>query len=238
LAPASDYDVLVVLREMPVLLSVGLTYVDGRLTDVVFTTTATIDRLVQAEDKIGEHGFDTSIVHWLYSGHVAFDRTGRLEQLQRKARSGDWLKPASDGELYPTWFGVNYNVLQTRRMLASDDPVYATAVDIRLLYTLAEVWFAYFRMRRLPWTGEKNAVRYLTEHDPDYLALFRQCLAETHRERRFELYMRLAAWSLAPLGGLWPEGSTAIQFEAGTDVRQETIESGLHFWESLIAGED
>ena len=238
LTPSNDYDLLVVLREMPVPISVALTYVDERLTDIIFTTAATIDRLVQPEEQIGEHGFDTSIVHWLHSGQVAFDRTGRIKQLQRKVRSGDWLKPPSDAELYPTWFGVNYNVLQTRRMLASDDPVYGTAVDVRLLYTLAEVWFAYFRMRRLQWTGEKNATRYLMQHDPDYLALFRECLAETNRERRFELYRQLAALSLAPLGGLWPEGSTAIQVEAGADAQLETIERGLHFWESLVAGED
>ena len=45
---ASDYDVLIVLNEKPLPLKGGVTYLDGRLTDIVFATTIEIDRLRSA----------------------------------------------------------------------------------------------------------------------------------------------------------------------------------------------
>ncbi len=42
-------------------------------------------------------------------------------------------------EAYRYWFRINYNRLQTRRMLESTDQTYLLAVDARLLYMVSEV---------------------------------------------------------------------------------------------------
>jgi hypothetical protein len=119
-------------------------------------------------------------------------------------------------------------------MLASPDPVYQTTVDLRLLYTIMEVWQAYFRLRRLPSLGEKHDIRYLAAHDPEYLDLFRCCLAEPDRAHKFELYRRLAEVALAPVGGLWQEGTTAIQLRGETQWQPDTVDNALAFWQELV----
>jgi hypothetical protein len=238
LTPASDYDLILVLSCMRVPLHVALTYIAGRVTDVIFYPAAAIARILEAESlQDAADAMEGKLIRWLQSGLVVFDRSGRLGRAQEKVRNGQWLRMATDSELYATWFHINYNVTQTRRMLVSTDPVYQTAIDIRLLYTLADLWTAYFRVRRLPWEGEKGAVRYLEVHDAHFLALFRRCLAETDRVHRAALYEQLAVLVLAPIGGLWGEPVTAIQLDMGSDaaLTPEVLQDALAFWQELTA---
>lgn len=237
LTPSSDYDLIVVLSEMPAPLHVALTTIDARLTDVIFFSLAAIERILSQErlaDPVDT--LEGKLIRWLQVGQIAFDRAGLLGAAQRKVQSGEWLRPAGEGEIYASWFGVNYNVQQTRRMLSSPDPVYLWAVDFRLLYQLSDLWGSYFRVRRLPWDGEKGAIRYLQAHDPEYLDLFRACLAESDRARKVQIYEQLAALTLAPVGGLWPDGATAIQLAIGADGELPPGAAALAFWESLVAG--
>jgi hypothetical protein len=239
LTPASDYDLVVILNEMPAPLHVALTTIDGRLTDVIFFQTAALQRILD-HDTLADplDALAGKLIRWLQTGQVVFDRAGRLAEAQRKVQAGAWLRPAGDGEIYAAWFSVNYNVQQTRRMLASPDPVYQRAVDFRLLYQLADLWTSYFRVRRLPWEGEKAAIRYLQANDPAYFDLFCACLAEADRTRKVQICEQLAALTLAPAGGLWPAGATAIQLELGPDgeLSPDAAPTALAFWESLVAG--
>ena len=238
LTPASDYDMIVVLNEMPAPIHVALTYIDNRLTDVIFFSAAAIERILgQASLADLVDTLEGKLIRWLQAGQIAFDRAGRLGEAQRKVQSGQWLRTAGDGEIYAAWFSVNYNIQQTRRMLASPDPVYLWAVDFRLLYQLADLWGSYFRVRRLPWEGEKGAIRYFQAYDPAYLDLFRVCLAERDRSRKVQLYEQVAALTLAPVGGLWPDGATAIQLVVGAagDLPPDAVPAALAFWESLVA---
>ena len=121
-------------------------------------------------------------------------------------------------------------------MLASDDPVYQQALDMRLLYSVAEVFTGYFDLRRLSWEGEKAAIRYLAANDPEYLDLFQRCLAEADRARKAQLYEQLAALATAPASGLWQDGATAFNFKPEARSQPGMLEAALHFWESLITG--
>ena len=233
LTDASDYDLLVVLRHMPAPMGVALTYIDGRLTDIVFTTTAVIDGLIDAGD-VPSGSREASIVRWLRTGKVLFDRTGRLGRLQEKASSTAIIASVRPGDTYRTWFAVNFNLTQTRRMLLADDAVYGTTVDVRLLFSLHEVWVAYFLVRGLEWSGDKEAIRYLQRNDAAFLDQFQTCLAATDRADKVARYEKLAARALEPAGGLWEAGSTAIQFEGADEVTQATVEAALVFWEGLI----
>ena len=69
-------------------------------------------------------------------------------------------------------------------MARSGNPVYQTAVDMMLIVGLAEICRSYYRVRNLPWEGEKATVRYLQEHDADYLALLRECIFFSLNRRR------------------------------------------------------
>lgn len=74
--PASDYDILVVLAAMPVPLQVGLTFIDHRLTDLLFATTSHVEQILTAVIAIDGDAWEGRIARWLATGQVVFDRHG------------------------------------------------------------------------------------------------------------------------------------------------------------------
>ena len=228
---------MVVLSEMPVPLHVGLTYVDDRVTDIIFVTVEQIDQVLSLSGPVDARDWIGRIVRWLQVRCIAFDRSGRLERGQRKVQAGVWLASMDDADVYSAWFGVNYNLVQTRRMLLSDDPVYLMAADLRMvLYGMAYLFWDYFNIPRLRWEGEKAAVRYLEADDPGFLEMFWEFVAETDRALKFELYERMAETTTAPAGGLWGDSVTAIQFEPGSSLGAGAIKRGLGLWDDLLKG--
>jgi hypothetical protein len=231
---SSDYDLVVVLAHMPAPMHVALTTIDGRLADIIFVTLQEIDRLLGKNEVIPD-SWDARLLQWFQSGRIVFDRMGRLQQVQEKSANVRTSSPSDTGDGYRLWFAINYNVKQTLRMLESDDPLYQMTIDLRLLYSLSEVWTGYFRVRGLPWAGEKASILYLSEHDPDYLQRFRRCLAEADRRSKVEQYTELAERTLAPLGGLWTQDTTAIQFHDNSPWTPRQDDAALVFWNSLLS---
>jgi hypothetical protein len=240
LNPASDYDLYVVLSSMPEPLFMLLTTVERRLTEIYFTTTEAIDRiLVLSEPTPGDFG-QILATQWLQSGRIVFDRSGRLSRLRHKVQEQPWQDAAHANEtrlagMFSYWWKINYNLRQTRRMLESHDPAYLFAVDIRLLYSLPEVFVGYARARGMPWRGEKELIHYLMQHDQPFLDLFRECIAEADRRRKTALYEQAAALALAPVGGLWAPDATAIQIETDGTFAPAAIERALEYWRSLLS---
>ena len=232
--PASDYDLIVLLAETPAPLHVALTYVDNRLTDVIYLTVETLDRLMNSTQSFDADTMDGKFIRWLQTGQIAFDRSGRLAHARAQFSAADRVTSPGWSARYSAWFDAHYNVKQTRRMLSSTDPVYLMAVDLRLLFSIYVLWCNYFRVRGLPWPGDKGALRYVAEHDPEYLDVLRACLAETGRERKVALYEQLARLTVAPMGQAWEDGDTAITFEGQDELAPQVIETALRFWEGLI----
>ncbi len=234
LTPSSDYDVLIVLAEMPVPLSVGVTYIDHRLTDLLFTTTAYVDQIITAEVAIDGDEWEGRIARWLAAGQIVFDRHGRLRQAQTKVCGGNWIRPLEDIDAYGAWIGVNYNLLHTRRLMQSDDPIYQHAAELRMsLYGFINILLSYFRIRRLQWEGDKAAIRYLMAHDPAYFELLQQFLRESDPHRKFMAYERISAATLAPIGALWEDEPTVLWNDM-VPATWETLEQSLAFWEDLL----
>ena len=234
---ASDYDLVVVLSDMPAPLQVGLTTIDGRLADLLFVTVEQVEQILDLAQPVDAEDWIGRIVRWLQGGQVVFDRAGRLGRAQQQVMMRTWLRVPDASYRSGAWFGLNYNLLQTRRLCASDDPVYAMAADLRMaVYGTADLLFGYFRVRELRWEGDKAAVRYLRAYDPAYLDLLMQFIGATDRTHKLRLYETLAALATAPAGGLWPEAATAMMFEPGTDVEPDTVEQALAFWDGLLGG--
>lgn len=239
LTPTSDYDLLLVLATPPTPLNIVNTWVDGRLTEVYCTTAAAIERIVADPAAWPDASAEGAIVNWLRTGRIAYDRAGRLERASETARAAPPPALPGESEIYGAWMKVGYNVAQIHRYLASDDPVSHLAVDLRLLYSLDEVIAHYFTVRRLPRRGEKAAIRYLADRDPDYLDRLRRCLAEPDRRRKVQRYEELARLTLAPAGELWAAGTTAVGlgpgFGAGEEAPAEgSVEEALAFWHRLL----
>jgi hypothetical protein len=231
LRPNSDYDVLIVINKPPVPLLVGLTSVDGRLTDLLFATTSEVEELLSGARPPAE-AWTGRLARWISQGTIVFDRRAQLEAVH-KLLSEQPLVSAQD-LVHETWFSLNYNLAQNRRIAACADAVDQTALQLRLLYSLFGLVQGYFRLRGLDWAGEKGAVRHLAEHDPEYLAALRSCLEEVDLERRMTLYEALAEQTLRPFGGLWNPGETIFQFRPGSQVSPELISETDRFWDSLV----
>ena len=235
LTDVSDYDLYIVLSSMPAPLQVGVTWIAGRLTDLVFEHTTAVDRYLTQDDPAPTSTGQERLIRYATTGRIVLDRHGRLDRVRGRAPANAASTPPDDIEIYNAWFRINYNLLQTRRLLASDDPVYLSAVDIRLLYMTAEVVVGYFHVRGLPWRGEKEAIRYLTDHDAEFLSAFHAFVTAPDRAGKMHAYERLATLALTPLGGIWPGTVTALQFEGASDRSTATVNEALSFWDALLA---
>lgn len=237
MTPTSDYDLLVVLTELPAPLRMVTTWVGGRLTEVYATTAAALDRVVARSAAWSSASEEGTVLFWLQTGRVAYDRAGRLGHVRDQARRAP--PPAShERAAYDAWQHLGYDVAQMGRYLASADPVAQIAVDLRLLYGLSDVMVAYFTVRGIPWRGEKAAIRYWQDQDSAFLDRFRACLAEPDRGAKVACYGELVHRALAPMGGPWPVGTTTVAPGAGYGTGEApptgTVEGALGFWRDLV----
>lgn len=236
LNPASDYDLVVVLSEMPVPLHVGVTNIDGRFADLVFYKTEQVNAFLATTEPLDFWSWTGRMVGWLQDGRIVLDRDGRLQQGQKKAKEGEWIRPSGTEHGFKAWNSVNYNLQVVGRYLSSDDPLYLATADIRMMiYGPSDLFFNYFEIRRLRWDGEKTAIQYLQKHDPEYLALFNQFLAENDRQAKFRFYKQLAEMTVAPVGRLWQENDTVMIIDAD-EVTPEMENRALDFWQELVQG--
>ena len=225
--PASDYDLVIVLTHSPQPWYVGITSIEERFTALLFvarsalTTIATLAQPLAFDDDL------TPIVRWLEQGQILFDRSHQLAQAQHHVSADDWIAAVPDSAVFGAWFALNYNLAQARRLLQADDPLYHATVDIRMaLYGHMDVWSSYFTIRKLWQAGEKNAIRYLHEHDLAFLSLYQRFIAEANRARKFDLYEQAAAHAMAPIGDLWILHTTAMN-----------VPDTLSVWNELLGAE-
>jgi hypothetical protein len=233
-----EFDLLIVLAEEPAPLHVAITTVDHRMTDVYFTRLADLEQIDALPGPEISDSWVGKQINWLKTGHIVYDPSGFVARLAGKLSSGVWSQPAANTELYRAWFNINYNLRQNQRLLATDDTNCLAAMDLRLLNNLSDIFYYYFRFRRLPWLGEKAAIRYLAVHDQVFLKLFKETILECDRSDKMENYARLAAISTQPVGGLWKNGITAFQFESGAELAQNLIEETFSFWEDIFKSDN
>ena len=239
----SDYDILLVLDHLSTPTKLITTWIEGRFAEIYCTTMAAIERVI-AEPELWEAGSEEeALIRWLRDGQVRHDRTGVLQRGQDISRTAP-AAVADDVTIYRGWWGIGYNATHLRRYASSNDPVGQAAANVKLLFCLFQVIAHYFTMRRLPWRGEKAAMRYLTEHDPGYFALLQRCFAELDLNRKIELYEKLAARTVAPVGNFWSreQSATAIELGWGFGTGQpplggeveEMAAASLNWWRRLI----
>ncbi len=187
----------------------------------------------RATDPSQEEG----VLRWLRVGNIVYDPTGVLERASVVARAAPSALP---GELaiYQAWWGINYNVVQMCRYLASSDPRSRHAASLRFLYSLMDIASHFFTVRQIPWDGENAAIKYWTEYDVGFWNCLQQALREPDLDRKRELYEALAQMTLAPVRGLWPANTTSVWlgwgWGTGQEFREDSAMDGaarvLSFW--------
>ncbi len=234
LTPVSDIDLLIVVDEAHANLRSGVTHVDGRMGDLLFATTREIAEIADAGSPLDAGTWIGMIASHLERAEILIDHDGAVAREQSQIRRCDLASGPSPGAAYRAWNKINYDRQHNRRMLASDDPDYVAALDVRLLYGLSDVLTGYFGIRGLRWQGEKAAVRYLREHDPAFLALFQQALSEPDRHAKFALYEQLCGRATAPVGGLWTHGATSAHLRDPAAASPEAHAEATAFIASLL----
>ena len=134
---ASDYDVFIVLKESSIPLLGDVTHLEGRLIDINFASVEDIEHLNNAsQNEIPLDSMQETIVRWMKTAWIEFDKCGCLNRLKGRAREDLQPRLLTVGELRSRWDKASHNPPHTRRMLTSDDPVYHDAIDLRLLNQL------------------------------------------------------------------------------------------------------
>jgi hypothetical protein len=225
LTSASDFDLVIILRDAPQPWYVGVTTIEGRFSDLIFVAASTLDEVVALNEPIPSGHALAPILRWLKNGKSLFDRRGQIQRCQDLAHSREWVLPLDDEEIFSSWFAINYNLAVAQRMSASPDPLYQATAGIRMaVYGYTNIWLGYFTLRKLPWEGDKAGVRYLQQNDMVFFETYQRFIGAVDLEEKLRLYRQAAELAAAPLGGLWPPGSTV------TNVAQA---SGT--WEDLIS---
>ena len=77
----------------------------------------------------------------------------------------------------------------------------------------------------MEWSGDKVAIRYLSEYDPEFLRAFHEFIQSgQNRLEKFEAYEKAAAMATAPMGGIWPEDATVMNLADASDIWQRLLD--------------
>lgn len=183
---SSDYDLVIVIREKPERLLSLFTYIDSLPADIFFYSLADIKQIIS--DKKVKEGGETWLLHWLPKGKISFDKSGDLSKLQSMISEIQYPLDISAGT---SAYKINYNLVNNTRYFESNDPLYHSALEIRLLYSIVEALVGYFSMRHIYWEGEKKAIQYLENKDPEYLSIFQKTARASNLQDKFTAYCDL-----------------------------------------------
>jgi hypothetical protein len=224
---SSDLDLVVILRENNRSLRSLYTWIDGVFADVFFFDRSDLERIGHAE-TLPANGLDAILVSWLRKASILFDKTGAVTALQSAIMSTDNFRVPEE-EKRRVWKDINYNLVANTRYFQAEDPIYHEALGIRLLYSVSELLTGYLALRDRPWRGEKDAIAYLKEVDPDFYRSFQAYLGAMDLQKRFEYYREMA-------GRVFPEGYTLWSAEDVVAVSTTGTVDGddlVRYWQEL-----
>lgn len=220
----SDLDLLLVLRGPDLPFTLATTTVGGTLTEIVCCTAEDIH---DARRGAPPAHWDRATYIRFLGGRILFDRDGSLAQAAAWAAAQP--EPGPDVDPFSRWRHAQYNVRQTRRYLASGDEAARTAVVARMLYSLHDILRDYFTMREMAWPGDKEALAYWRDHEPELRRVWLAAVAETEIDRKIEAWVAMFPLVYARFRGLAGPEIDLIQPADGTTVEQAYVT-----WKTLI----
>jgi hypothetical protein len=227
----SDYDILLIVNEMPVKLFSLLTTIDGHIGDIYFVAASEVDELKILNEAIDTSELTGKLLGWVETGTIVVDKSGRLKKLKEKSQSSDILRIA-ENQIYSTWFALNYNYKQNQRYFRSQKPAYLTALTLRLSWGIFECLLGYFVLRGMEWRGEKDAIGWLQTHAPTYLELVQACLSENNIHRKFPLYESVLKETIPENLGIWKENIVGVTLHQ--PYSEQAVKTALRFWNNLV----
>lgn len=233
---ASDYDLLIVLRDLPAPVFQIITAIDGLIADIVPVNVELIERMVAAGAEPPTDLFGVMLVQKLRTARILFDRAGLMARAQAAARAIPAIsltpKPAMFAKRYAEMFWQGFVTQQVRRMSRSEDELHHLAADMMISSILTQTYRAYFELRGLAWEGEKAALRYWRQSDPACYELVRLLIGARDLEARLNAYERLSRHVLDGYGEPIRAGQTAVML--ATDVSEVDVTAMLDYWDRLF----
>lgn len=225
----SDYDMVCVMKNLPKNMLGITTFIEGKFAEVFLYSPEEVERVTNMKiiDASAKEGW---IVHWVRSGRIIVDKSGRLGRLKEK--STQISDGVTDTLTYQSWHRMNYNFVQNLRYFRTENELYLQALDIRLSWSIVEVLTGYFNVRKIPWRGEKEALVWLREHDGDFLVLYQSFFTQINRSEKMRIYTDIVRVVLEPVDGMWQGPTTSVVPTGETD--EATIQAGLQFWNDLL----
>lgn len=202
---AGDYDLFVIHDEIQTDVESLHFYVDDVPVDLNLRSL----RYLASQNSLA--GFESALL----DGRIIYDRGGvvaeRLEQLSAKAPS-----PYTEHDIAFTRHGHRH-VLDKIRGRLQNEPLLC-----RLLLNVNIHWLinSYFGVRGLPYQGEKHALAYLADNEPEIYALIDE-FYKLPVEEQIEQTERLTELMLSPVGGAWKTGELLAFGEGVADLQSQ-----------------
>ena len=226
----SDIDLVIILNKHTHDLTSLYTWIGDKFADIFFFDHEDMKRIETCNELSG-NSMDAVFVSWLQKATIQFDKSGRLTQLVKTVNElANKIKiPKSEKDLF--WQKINYNFVANTRYFESNDPIYHEALQVRLLYSMSEIFMGYFEFRNIPWRGEKNALKYIKENDTDFYKAFIAYAQMSNLEDRFRKYSDLVKMVFTHDYKSWSMGDVLPQSKNRNNSNQVEL---IKFWNELI----
>lgn len=225
----SDYDLLLVVKTLPVPIFQMFTTIEQNMADVIFVQMETVNTVLELETAVHPYSPEGMLLHKMQKATILYDGTGKLKDVQRRAsHHPDLLEKLQD--TYSGWFWHNHSLMHMKRMSQSADPIYQMAVALMLMTVLAEISRVYFQMRGIIWEGEKAALRYFQAHDKDFFEGLLEALSASTTAHRLAAYEHLLDIAV---GNVWGGDISAVYLREVAHT-PENLDRALMFWEQLV----
>lgn len=200
--PYSDIDMVIILDDHAPDLFTSFTFFHGVILDLYFFKTARLRELLHGDTTISRSSIEGKLIAWLHAGSIVYDPTHILTELKESISISD-LNSQSSKDQYNIWFGICFNYYHNKRYFDSNDLRYLDALEVRLLHSLFDLLLARIAFSNSVWTGEKEALLHLEQHDSQFLVNYLQCLRASGLKNKFSLYADLAQQTASLYRPIW-----------------------------------
>lgn len=189
-SPSSDIDLIVILDKNIEDVKSIYTMIENRFADIFFFDIE-FTQTLRNKKELSTNAFEGMFTEWLVKGKIEYDPENTLTTLKQRIEKEPPIQKVPDAEKRDFWIKTNYNFIANSRYHNSDDTLYHEALEFRLLYSVIELITAYFSFRNLPWRGEKTAIKYFKQNDPDFFSLFQRYSGSKNLDERMNYYGEL-----------------------------------------------
>jgi predicted nucleotidyltransferase len=190
LNPASDIDLVILLDKNKEGIKSIYTTIEKRFSDIFFFDVAFVSGLKKKKTVSGNE-FEGMFLDWLRKGKIEYDPLTLLQSLKKTIQKNPPVQKVPEKEKRDFWIKVNYNFIANSRYYNSNDKIYHSALELRLLYSVVEIITSYFSFRSLPWRGEKKAIAYFQQHDKTFLKTFQKYSMSSSLIDKMKYYRQL-----------------------------------------------